>query len=131
MAWDKLNNGIYTSKSAYHYWLDLKIGSSIVPQSLGWKKIWHLKIPHKIRVFIWHFCRDAIAVRRRLSSKGIRVGITCPMYMQDAEHLSHLFYDCNFAEGCWSHAGMQYHWSNVEYAPDCVLHKLTTTSNEG
>lgn len=130
VAWDKSSNGVYTPKSAYHYWFDCKFGSNMVPQSLGWKKIWHLKIPHKTRVFIWRFCRNAIPVRRRLSSKGVRVGITCPMCVQDVEHLAHLFYYCSFAKGCWSHVDMQYDWSGVEYAPDWVVDKLTTASTE-
>lgn len=130
VAWGKSNNGLYTAKSAYHYWFDLKFGNGSIPQSLGWKKIWHLQVPHEVRVFLWRFCKDAIPVRRRLSSKGIRVPITCPMCVNDVEHMTHLFYDCRFATGYWAHVGLQYDWSEVEYAPDWVLQNLSTGIKE-
>lgn len=69
-------------------------------------------------------------MRRRLSAKGIRVSVMCPMCMRDIEHMCHLFYDCPFAVGCWSHVGLQYDWSNVELASDWVLLKLSTATTE-
>ncbi|XP_074352876.1 uncharacterized protein LOC141692031 [Apium graveolens] len=44
--------------------------------------------------------------------------------------MSHLFYDCDFITGCWSYVGLQFDWSTVEYAPDWVLQKLSTSTNE-
>lgn len=130
VAWEKSSNGFYTAKSAYHYWFDLHFGNDLISQSVGWKKIWHVQVPHKIRVFLWRFCRDAIPVRKRLSSRGVRVPITCPMCMHDIEHMSHLFYDWDFAKGCWSYVGLQVDCSTVEYAPVWVLQKLSTSTNE-
>lgn len=91
---------------------------------VGWKRIWHLKIPQKIKVFIWKFCRNVVPVRRRLGSRGIRIPITCPMCLVDLEHMAHLFIDCVFAQGCWDHVSVSYDWSVVEYAHDWLLDKI-------
>lgn len=73
-----------------------------MPQSIGWKKVWHLIIPNKVKVFIWKFLRNVIPARKRLSERGIRIGITCPMCLSDIEHMTHLFFECDFARGAGS-----------------------------
>lgn len=100
VVWTGSSNGRYSAKSGYHYWFQLHFGEDNVPQSVGWKRVCHLKIPQKVKVFIWRFCRNVIPVRKRLSAKGVRVPITCPMCMSDIEHMSHLFFDCVFASDC-------------------------------
>lgn len=100
-------------------------GNTTVPQSVGWKKVWHLQLPHKVKVFIWRFCRNVVPVRRRLSARGIRIPITCPMCSIDIEHMSHLFFDCEFAVGCWQHANIWYDWSDVENAHVWLLEKIS------
>ena len=113
-------NGIfYTAKWGYQYWHRLKCSHIQVPQSVGWKKVWHLKLPHKVKVFIWQFCRNVIPVRKRLSSRGVRIPITCPM--------CHLFFDCEFAARCWEHANLRFDWSQVENANEWLLRKISTT----
>lgn len=99
---------MYNAKSGYHYWFNLRYGSVNVPQSVGWKRVWHLKIPQKVKVFIWWFCRNVIPVRRRLSARGLRVPITCPICLTDIEHMAHLFFNCEFAVDCWRLAGLWY-----------------------
>lgn len=84
--------------------------------------MWHLKLPHKVKVFIWQFCRNVIPVRKRLSSRGVRIPITCPM--------CHLFFDCEFAARCWEHANLRFDWSQVENANEWLLRKFSTTPRE-
>lgn len=79
IVWTGSNDGIYNVKNGYHYWSNLRVSGVTALQSLGWKKIWHLKLPPKIKTFIWRFCSNIIPVRKRLSSRGVRIPITCPM----------------------------------------------------
>lgn len=74
IAWSKSNDGLYSVKTGYQYWRE-KCSESLgsIPQSGGWKKIWKLLIPHKMKVFLWRFCRNNIPVRDRLRSKGVQV----------------------------------------------------------
>ncbi|KAL8127779.1 hypothetical protein AgCh_014632 [Apium graveolens] len=130
VAWTDSPDGIYSAKSGYRFWYNLKFETNAVPQSVGWKKVWHLRIPNKIKVFIWKFLRNVVPTRKRLSERGIRIGITCPMCLSDIEHMTHLFFECEFARGCWEHANLVYDWSEVEYAHDWLLSKVSSAPME-
>lgn len=90
----------------------------------GWNKLWRLNIPHKMKIFLWRFCRNNIPVRNRLRHKGVSVTILCPMCNVDVEHLLHVFFDCTFAKCCWQAAGLSYDMSQVFSAPEWLLGKL-------
>ena len=102
----------------------------VVQNSKGWSKIWSLKIPHRMRIFIWRFCRNNISVRYLIRGKGITVPISCPMCIRDVEHLLHLFFDCNFAQECWQFMGLSFDMREVENASDWLLEKLASESDE-
>lgn len=125
VAWMGSNNSVYNAKSGYHHWFNRNFGNGTAAQSVGWKKVWHFKVSHKVKVFIWRFCRNVIPVRRRLSARGIRVPITCPMCLNDIEHMSHMLFDCDFASDCWHHVSLGYDWSNVEYAHEWLPEKIS------
>lgn len=130
VVWTGSKNGVYNVKSGYHYWFNLRYGTVSVPQSVGWKRVWHLKIPQKVKVFIWRFCRNIVPVRKRLSARGLRVPITCPMCLSDIEHMTHLFFDCDFAADCWRHVRLWYEWSAIENACDWLLAQISSTPIE-
>lgn len=115
------NSGIYTAKEGYKFWKKQSAVVLQVTQSQGWKKIWHMLIPHKTKIFVWRFCGNTIPVRSRLSAKGIHLPITCPMCNVDVDHLLHVFLDCTFAKQCWHYMGFDFDMSSVEYAPDWLL----------
>ena len=52
------------------------------------------------------------------------------MCTSDIEHMLHLFYDCSFALDCWNHVGLMYDWTQTEFAPEWLIHKLSTATNE-
>lgn len=98
VVWANSTNGCYSAKTGYRLWHTLNIGISNVPQGEGWGKIWRLLLPPKMKIFLWHFCRNMIPVRRRLSNKEVQVPWLCPMCNIDVEHLAHLFFECDFLE---------------------------------
>lgn len=97
--------------------------NNVVTQASGWSKLWRLDIPHKLKVFLWRFCRNNVPVRRRLSTKGVSLPIICPMCNEDVEHKLHVFFYCPFAASCWHYVGVNYDMSRVE----CVQ-KLSSAS---
>lgn len=52
------------------------------------------------------------------------------MCLTDIEHMAHLFFDCEFAQGCWNHVGVSYDWSTVEYAHEWLLSKVDSAPME-
>lgn len=71
VAWVRSMDGQYSVKIGYKLWLDQNIGVVTVIQSKGWKKLWRLTIPYKMKIFIWRFFRNNIRVRNRLNSKSV------------------------------------------------------------
>lgn len=126
LVWVGSSTGIYTAKEGYRFWLNQHVNGSNVPYSEGWKRLWSLFVPHKIKIFLWRFCRNTILVRMKLSAKGIRLPITCPMCSVDVEHLLHLFFDCRFAKKCWDHIGIRFDMSCVEDASSWLLQQLSS-----
>lgn len=131
IAWCHSSDGKYTVKTGYQQWHKNHIGDVGVQQSKGWSKIWSLDVPHKIKVFLWRFCRNNIPVRNLLRHRGIHtVPIGCNMCVGDIEHLAHLFFDCNFAQECWKIVGLQYDMGEVEYVADWLLNKMSNDTPE-
>lgn len=73
------NNGKYRVKSGYYQWCQSQSAIDGVQQSKGWIKIWKLEVPHKIKVFLWRFCRNTLPVRIRLRGRGVLALIACSM----------------------------------------------------
>lgn len=130
IAWSRTTNGVYTVKTGYRLWCDRNVASSTVPQSQGWSKIWRLTIPHKMKIFLWRFCRNNLPVRNRLKARGVNVPIICPMCSVDIEHLLHIFFDCQFARCCSQQVDLDFDMSDVFAAPEWLLHKLSGSSQE-
>lgn len=124
IVWSKSTDGIYSVKTGYRVWQNLYAGNSRCAQLEGWSRIWRLSIPHKVKIFIWRFCRDNVPVRIRLKNKGVSLPIMCPMCNVDVEHMLHLFFDCQFANSCWQSVGLNYDMREVHSATDWLLQKL-------
>lgn len=82
IAWIGTTDGLYTFKSGYHHWSNSNMGTMGVMQSSGWSKLWRIDIPHKVKTFLWRFCRDSVPVRNRLRGKGVPLPITCPVSLK-------------------------------------------------
>ena len=126
IAWVHTTNGQYSVKSAYYQWSQAHSVGEETSSSVGWKRLWQLPVPHKIRVFIWRLCRNTIPVRNRLRGKGVPVTISCPMCIVDVEHLRHLFFECSFARECWQLVDLDFDMYDMEYVSDWLINFLAT-----
>ncbi|GJX28012.1 RNA-directed DNA polymerase, eukaryota, reverse transcriptase zinc-binding domain protein [Tanacetum coccineum] len=64
---------------------------------------WNRSIPIKVNVFIWRLTLNKLPSRVNLDRKGLDVGlILCPICMDDAETVNHIFFSCNMAKDLWS-----------------------------
>ena len=68
LVWPLTNDGDYSVRSAYR--LLVSAESTLQPNSLVsgsnglvWKKIWKMRVPNKIRHFIWCTARDALPTK--------------------------------------------------------------------
>ena len=130
IAWSHTSNGQYTVKSGYQQWHKSNVHATGVQEAKGWNIIWSLEVPHKVRIFIWRFCRNNIPIRKLIRSRGITIPISCSMCTGDIEHLIHLFFECNFARECWQFMGLSYDMGDVEFADVWLLDKLNSEQDQ-
>ncbi|XP_074336668.1 uncharacterized protein LOC141673834 [Apium graveolens] len=130
IVWSKSIDGIYSVKTGYYVWQNLYAGDSGCAQSEGWRRIWRLSIPHKVKIFVWRFCRNNVPIRDRLRGKGVNVPDTCPMCNNNVEQLLHLFFLCQFADTCWQSVDLRYDMGEVHSVTDWLLRKLASAKHE-
>ena len=61
-----------------------------------WKRIWAMRIPPKMRVFVWRGCRDVLPTTMILRSKGIEIPRSCYLCNWEEETSQHLLTDCPY-----------------------------------
>lgn len=71
---------------------------------VSWHFIWKLKIPHKIKLFLWKVHLSILPTSLFLLARGIITdseGI-CAFCRRDLESIEHLFFHCHFSRILWS-----------------------------
>jgi hypothetical protein len=89
----KLGGKNFSVRSLYQY---KKMAAVSFPQSFLWK----LKIPHRIKIFIWLTLRDSILTKVNLKKRGWKGIDSCP-FCGVSETSQHLFFDCPLARYVW------------------------------
>ncbi|XP_042974779.1 uncharacterized protein LOC122306417 [Carya illinoinensis] len=74
LTWRCTTNGMFTVKSAYHLQVsmnDSRHGQGSQPPTQGalWKQLWKLKVPSKVKVFIWRAAKDILPTKANLSEE--------------------------------------------------------------
>ncbi|KAM1255800.1 hypothetical protein ACFX2G_030595 [Malus domestica] len=112
LVWHYSTNGIYFVKSGYGVAMDLMENGALGKKGQGatsdqqklnkvWVWIWRLQVPNKIKLFIWRCCRNALAVRRNLQRRHMKVDNVCGVCNSPDETENHLFFRCNFSHLFW------------------------------
>ena len=107
LIWAGNRKGVFTVKSAYYVALNMVVSSNEGESSFGdpwerlWKKIWHLNIPSKIKIFAWKTCIDALPTMVNLKMRGIGENGFCPCCGSELESISHSIIRCEMAKRVW------------------------------
>ncbi|KAL5754276.1 hypothetical protein ACOSP7_022496 [Xanthoceras sorbifolium] len=67
-----------------------------------WKYIWKLKLPPKIRHFLWLVFQGKLLTNLQRCVRGLALEATCPCCHERTEDLNHLFRDCQAAKEVWN-----------------------------
>lgn len=75
LIWHFSKNGLFSVRSAYH--LTLRLEELLIPASSSsstqtlnsWKWLWNLKLPSKIKIFVWRGVQRLVAYSCRFMSK--------------------------------------------------------------
>jgi hypothetical protein len=96
IIWHFNKEMIFSVKSAYKVAIEVEVPNlgEAVPDV--WMKLWNLRIPPKIKYFIWRICHDCLPPRSRLSQKGVEVYNCCIFCITSGKIRKQLFLDCDF-----------------------------------
>jgi hypothetical protein len=110
-AWYFDTKGLFSVKSAYKVavaWRDRLADLDSSTSGSGsdnkcqfeWYKIWQLKVPNKVKIFMWRFAHNSLPTRRNLVRQGIDgIDTKCPICKRFDEDNGHLFSNASLL-GC-------------------------------
>ena len=104
--WGETSTGEFSVSSAYE--MLLKEESSplnAVEIRDTWQKVWKLRIPGKVKHFLWQACSEALPTKHNLYKKKIINNQLCNFCERAVETTSHVLWACPYANGMWSKMG--------------------------
>ena len=93
-VWKLTSTGVFTVKSMYE---DLLNGYTVNLR----KQIWKLKIPLKIKIFMWFLYNKVILTKDNLAKRNW-IGCKKCVFCDSEESIDHLFFTCRFAHFLWT-----------------------------
>ena len=112
--WSPEKNGIYSVKSG-HKMLCEKARRDEASSSTGsggsglWKGIWKLKVPGKLKHFLWKACTDSLPTKTNLLKRKIIAEPTCHLYGRCSEDVKHALWECEAVKIVWDR---EFSWVN-------------------
>jgi hypothetical protein len=91
--WSIKYDGQFTVSSMYQVLLD----SKIIPHN---SYLWKIKLPLRIKVFLWVLYREAILTKDTLVKINCHENEMCN-FCSNKETIQHLFFDCTLAKFIW------------------------------
>ncbi|KAM6562357.1 hypothetical protein CsatB_022355 [Cannabis sativa] len=74
----------------------------MVANSDFWRQLWQLKVPPKVKNFLWRAVTGTLPTCVKLVIKHVDISVTCPVCNLQPETISHALISCPFAFDCWS-----------------------------
>jgi hypothetical protein len=71
-----------------------------------WETIWKLRVPAKVKIFIWRTMQNTIPCRSTLANRHVKVSGQCPICLRRAEDVKHLLFLCPRAKQIWEQLGL-------------------------
>ncbi|XP_056688409.1 uncharacterized protein [Spinacia oleracea] len=102
VCWIDNKMGQPTVKSIYNQLILEKCQRQIsTSENKFWKRLWKCDMMPKWKIFIWKIMNRAIAIKRNLQKRGMRVDGRCALCMEFTESDNHLFRDCSMSNHIW------------------------------
>jgi len=93
LKWNLTRHDVFTVQSMYNYY----IHSNFVPTN---KHMWKLKLPLKIKVFVWFLIKGVILIKDNLVKRNW-IGSERCCFCNNNETIQHLLFDCHVSHFIW------------------------------
>ncbi|GMN45905.1 hypothetical protein TIFTF001_015095 [Ficus carica] len=111
LIWHFETRGQYTVRSGYWCALASKDKPSSANNLVGrswWGRLWSLKLPSKVKLFLWRAFHGILPCYDSLGSRGIKCLRGCPRREGGVESVWHCLWDCHVAReqsrNAWVHS---------------------------
>ena len=99
LYWTTEKNGVYSVKSGYRALCEEArneeaSGSSSVLSTGFWSSIWKLKVPGKVKHFMWKACSDCLPTKTRLVKRRVLTNPICHLCNRAEEDTHHALWGC-------------------------------------
>ena len=114
VAWHLTKTGIFSVRSAYYKqwedsYVDKNSNNAAISSSTNhpvWKRLWSLKVPSKVKIFLWRCLHNAIPCQCVLANRHIGTSGQCPVCKVNAEDISHALFRSPWAGEIWRSIGL-------------------------
>ncbi|GMN48001.1 hypothetical protein TIFTF001_017169 [Ficus carica] len=66
-----------------------------------WKKLWHARIPNKVKIHLWRGFHEVLPARFQLRKRGLDVQTLCLRCHEELEDSNHARWRCGVAAQAW------------------------------
>jgi hypothetical protein len=112
LAWHFDSKGQFSVRSAYKLAVqtrdneagrtaEVSVGGGTTDPQFPWHKIWQMKVPNKVQMFLWRLIHNSLPVRNNLKRRKVKTKTVCPMCKRLDEDCGHVFFKCKKARECW------------------------------
>ncbi|KAM6574232.1 hypothetical protein CsatA_022559 [Cannabis sativa] len=104
LIWNGTNSGNYMVRSGYYFassLVELQDTGSTLTCEHWWTKFWKLKLPSKLRIFVWKVFHNVLPVATELHRKHIADTPFCPLCKMQQETINHALFLCTRAKEVW------------------------------
>ena len=92
LMWITDSKGLFSIKSAYNQMISNT--PSQASFAVIWSKIWKIRGPERIKMFLWRVATNTLPTRENLMTRMDITEPWCVLYNQEVESASHLFFKC-------------------------------------
>ena len=107
LNWKENKRKVFSVKSTYQVALRLKQLDYVEHSTAArdrpiWNKIWSLKVPPKVKNFMWRACSNILPTRDNLHRRKLHVEPMCGFCCQNSKTAEHVLWTCPFARNVWA-----------------------------
>nr|POF23099.1 putative ribonuclease h protein [Quercus suber] len=97
--------------------------SDTTNNKLFWKRIWKMRVPNKIKIFLWHACSEALPTKANLFKRKVVNVKICQLCDSENETTLHALWSCQKKLTVWESS---FGWVKKEFPTLATFSDLVT-----
>ena len=107
LIWCREKSGTYSVCNAYRLLCEETSANEPGCSDTGvwklfWKKVWSVRVPHKVRQFLWRACTESLPTMVNMQRRCIVRTAQCSFYHFEDEDVRHVLWSCPVLSPVWA-----------------------------